>query len=288
MLGRIGEIKRIVVVTSREGSLLLVMAVEDMADGGEAEGSVRDIVEIGEEGLVEDQLRDCQVVLMSRYLMIEFVLGLECVSALVPGDIVVANAWLDRGDVSPGGNSIADLLVVNHKVCDLNDGVDLFWLLLGADNVLRGDIFLDIVGQGQVDTRELDTDGLSCPFSWLESEDVFNSLTVEVLSEGGLGQNKDGVLFLVFGFKRQSNGVEHGVLINVECSDNLEAVNVHGSDRSLELSLANGQEFVFPVVGVVMGVENDGLGGVSVQGWHIWHESINDLIVGCNTDMRVD
>lgn len=45
---------------------------------------------------------------------------------------------------------------------------------------------------------------------------------------------------------------------------------------------------MFPVVVVVEGVDEDGLGGVLVQDWNIWYESFIDSVMSSNADMGID
>lgn len=197
-------------------------------------------------------------------------------------------AGLHSADLGSGDHSVADLFVVNEEVRDLDDGLDLLGVVLGADNVLCCNVFLNVVSQGDVDSWDLNTDGLLDPFGWVKLEDVFDGLAGQEVVETLLGQNKDDVLVFTVGFSWESDCVESLVLIDWECSDNFKSLNINGPGWGLELLATNGQEFVFPVVGVVEGVDKDGLGGVLVQDWNIWNKSLIDSVVGGNTDMRID
>lgn len=194
VLGSIREVEGIVVMTGLNDLLLLV---EDVADGSVAEGTISGIIEIGEEWLVENEFWDGQPVVLSGNDVLQFVLLWERVSTLCPWDIV--SAGLGGGDLCSGGHSVVDPLVVNVEVGDLNNWVNLFNGVLGADNVLSSNVLLNIVSQRDIDTWNLNTDGLLDPFSWLELEDVFNSLAGQELVEGLLGQNKDNVLVFTVG-----------------------------------------------------------------------------------------
>jgi len=178
--------------------LLLLLLGEDVVDGSEAKRTVCGIIEIGEEGSVENKLWDGQGVLLSGYDVFEFVLLWEGVSALSPGK-VVGTAGLDGADLGSCGDGVADLIVIDNEGSDLDNWLYLFGLILGADNVLWSNVLFNIVSQSQVDTWDLDTDGLLGPVSWLELEDVLNSLSGQELVECRLGQNEDGVLVLTIG-----------------------------------------------------------------------------------------
>lgn len=259
-----------------------------MADGSVAKRSIGRVIEIREEWLVENKLWDGQVVFLSGHQVLEFVLwGELIVSAEVTGKVVVSSGF-DGPDLGPGHDGVADFVVVNNEVGDLDDGVDLLWLLLVTHDILRSNVLLNIVGQGQIHTWNLDADGLLNPVSRLEFEHVLNGLAGQVLPKVVLWENKDGVLVLAMRFEGKGDCVEHLVLIHREVSDDFKGLDISGPVGSLELFSADWEEFMVPVVGVVVSVEDDGLGVLRVEGWNIWHKSIHNLVMGGDSDMGVD
>jgi len=123
------------------------------------------------------------------------------------------------------------------------------------------------MGKGNVDVWDLNSDSFLDPGHWGALEDMIQSNGAKILLEGGLGQNKDGVLVLTIGFQRHSNGGKVVSFVDGEFSDNFESVNIDRSSWSHKLSLSNIQEFLLEVVLIVERVENYTAGGFLVQKW---------------------
>jgi len=133
-----------------------ILVGEDVGDGGVAEGSVGRVEEVGEEGLVDDHLSVDEVVVHGGHDGVESVLVGDGGSAEGLGHVADV---LDGRHLGSDGHGIADFLIVDEQVGNLDDGVELLGLVLGADEGLNIDELVDVVGEGNVDVWDLDSDG---------------------------------------------------------------------------------------------------------------------------------